>query len=89
MTHSSLVHVDGDTAEARFWFSEIRKPTGEPYDYGYGVYQDSLVRRPEGWRFSVRRVASLVRWTPPEGQLAHFPLPPFLALGATAGAATS
>ena len=48
MTHSSVVKVDGDTAEARFWFSEIRKPTGEPYDYGYGVYQDSLVPAPRG-----------------------------------------
>jgi ketosteroid isomerase-like protein len=80
MNHSGLVKLDGDQATARWWFSELKKPTGEPYEYALGMYQDDLVRLDIGWRFALRRPAGLARWLPPEGQATHFPRPEFLGV---------
>jgi uncharacterized protein (TIGR02246 family) len=81
MTHSSVVTVTGDTAVARFWFSEVKKPVGEGWECTFGVYQDRAVRLDVGWRFSHRMPSGLIRWTPTSDQLAFFPRPDFLDLG--------
>ncbi|MBV9994178.1 MAG: nuclear transport factor 2 family protein [Caulobacteraceae bacterium] len=78
MNHSGLVKVEGDRAAARWWFSELKKPTGEPYEYSLGVYQDELARLETGWRFVLRRPTGLMLWRPREGEVAHFPRPAFL-----------
>ena len=60
MIHSGVVHVDGDWAIARWWFSEIKKPIGDgDWQTMIGVYQDEVVHLPEGWRLS-RRVQRTV-----------------------------
>jgi ketosteroid isomerase-like protein len=81
MTHSGLVEIDGDRAKARWWFSELKKPAGGPYEYVQGVYQDQLTRTPAGWRFSRRTVSGLLRWELP-GEITLSELPPFLAIAA-------
>ncbi|MCK9902703.1 polyketide cyclase [Parafrankia colletiae] len=55
--HLGLVHVDGDAARARFPVTEWarRRSDGRPIQF-LGVYEDDLVRLPEGWRFSRRRL---------------------------------
>ena len=57
---SGVVHVSGDTAVARWWFSEtkLRATDGEWLNM-IGVYQDEVVRLTEGWRFS-RRVQTTI-----------------------------
>jgi ketosteroid isomerase-like protein len=79
MTHSGLVDIQGDRAQARWWFSELKKPAGAPYEYIQGVYQDEVVRTPAGWRFAKRTVAGVLRWELP-GEITMSALPPFLAM---------
>jgi uncharacterized protein (TIGR02246 family) len=60
MIHSGVVHVEGDKATARWWFSETKLPAGGgDWLSMIGVYQDEAVRLEEGWRFS-RRVQTTV-----------------------------
>ena len=80
LTHSGVVEVDGDTATARWWFSEIKRPTGGAFEMVFGVYQDEMIRTEAGWRFAKRTVDAPLRWelpNPPEG---FGPLPAFLPL---------
>lgn len=78
--HSGVVHVDGDRASARWWFSETKLAVGgENWLTMVGVYQDECVRLPEGWRFS-RRVQTTVmeRILPGGVQVTVHDLPEFL-----------
>ncbi len=57
MTHSGLVHVQGDRATARWWISEVNKrPRDDDYGVFYGLYQDEVVRTEVGWRFARRQL---------------------------------
>ncbi|MDB5444894.1 MAG: hypothetical protein JWQ97_211 [Phenylobacterium sp.] len=88
LTHSGVVEVDGDRAQARWWFSEIKKPVGEPFEMILGVYQDDVVRLPQGWRFSRRSVSSVMRWElPAADQITFQALPAFLPITGLPGAA--
>lgn len=79
MIHSGIVHVDGDRARARWWFSETKLPAGNgDWMNMIGVYQDEAVRLPEGWRFS-RRVQTTImeKILPGDARLATRALPEF------------
>lgn len=81
LTHSGVVEIDGDRAMARWWFSEIKKPAGGPFEMILGVYQDEVVRLPEGWRFARRTVSAPMRWELPGGDAIAFgALPAFLPI---------
>jgi len=59
-THCGLVEVTGDTAWARFPTTEWAKlPDGRGLQF-LGVYEDSLVRTTEGWRFAHRYLDGLI-----------------------------
>jgi hypothetical protein len=76
-----VVEIDGDRAQARWWFSEIKKPVGKPFEMIVGVYQDDVVRLSEGWRFAKRTVAAPMRWELPGADaITTSDLPPFLAI---------
>jgi ketosteroid isomerase-like protein len=53
--HLGLVNVDGDRAAARFPITEwARRRSDERPIQFLGVYEDDVVRLPDGWRFSRR-----------------------------------
>lgn len=82
MMHSGVVHVDGDRATARWWFSETKLPVGgSEWLSMIGVYQDELVRLPEGWRFA-RRVQTTIceRLMRSTGETATHELPDFMTI---------
>ncbi|MEH6743059.1 nuclear transport factor 2 family protein [Hyphomonas sp.] len=80
MTHSGVVQVNGDRAMARWWFTELKQPSGQPVEWVCGVYQDECVRLDIGWRFARRVVSSPFRWVLPEGQDINALLPSFLPI---------
>jgi uncharacterized protein (TIGR02246 family) len=80
LTHSGVVEVVGDTATARWWFSEIKRPAGGTFEMIFGLYQDEVVRTAEGWRFARRTVAAPLRWELPAPPTDFTGLPPFLPL---------
>lgn len=80
MTHSGVVEIDGDHAQARWWFSELKKPAGMGYEYILGTYQDDVVRLDCGWRFAKRVVSAPLRWELPTDGISHQALPPFLQI---------
>jgi hypothetical protein len=80
LTHSGVVEIDGDRAQARWWFSEIKRPVGKPWEYIMGTYQDEVVRLDIGWRFARRTVSAPFRWELPEDGITTSALPPFLAV---------
>jgi ketosteroid isomerase-like protein len=55
--HTGLVRVEGDRAVARFPITEWgrRRHDGRGTQF-LGVYDDDVVRTPDGWRFSRRRL---------------------------------
>ena len=55
MAHSGVVRLDGDQARARWVMQEVGRnlQTGRHYN-NFGLYLDTLVRLPEGWRFARR-----------------------------------
>jgi hypothetical protein len=55
MAHSGVVQIDGNRARARWVMQEVGRnlQTGRNYN-NFGLYSDSLVRLPEGWRFAKR-----------------------------------
>lgn len=53
MTHSGVVTVDRDRATARFVVREHGRGDTSYYD-NLAVYEDSLVRESDGWRFAKR-----------------------------------
>ncbi|HLM16615.1 MAG TPA: nuclear transport factor 2 family protein [Acidimicrobiia bacterium] len=57
--HSGLVQVDGDRASARFPVTEWsrRKRDGVTMLF-LGLYEDDLVRTPDGWRFERRELVA-------------------------------
>jgi uncharacterized protein (TIGR02246 family) len=86
LTHSGVVEIEGDHAQARWWFSEIKKPTGQGFEMILGVYQDDIVRLPEGWRFAKRVVSAPLRWQMPGGEaITCGGLPDFLAISGLPG----
>ena len=86
LTHSGVVEISGDTAQARWWFSEIKKPAGAAFEMILGVYQDEAIRLPEGWRFAKRYVAAPWRWEMPAGEAMTFgALPSFLPISGLPG----
>jgi len=52
MTHAGVITLDGDRATARFAIRERGRGRGSDSFYdNLAVYDDALVREPEGWRF--------------------------------------
>nr|WP_281061210.1 nuclear transport factor 2 family protein [Sphingobium sp. Sx8-8] len=49
---TSLVEIDGDSADARTYFM-VHTDIGPDH---HGVYVDRLIRTPQGWRFAHRQV---------------------------------
>lgn len=80
LTHSGVVEIDGDRARARWWFSEIKRPVGQGFEYVLGTYQDEVVRLDIGWRFARRTVAVPLRWVLPDEGISFGELPPFLPI---------
>jgi hypothetical protein len=58
-THNGLVEVDGDRAWARFPTTEFAKRRDGSAIQFLGVYEDEVVREPEGWRFARRYLHGL------------------------------
>lgn len=51
----AVIEIDGDTARARSAIRECGKTAGKDEGFEYfGLYEDDLVRTPEGWRFERR-----------------------------------
>jgi ketosteroid isomerase-like protein len=81
MLQSSAVEIAGDHAKARFWFTELKRHTGEThYRYSMGVYQDEAVRLAVGWRFSRREPRGILEWRIAPEEITQKGLPPFLAI---------
>lgn len=77
--HSGVVHIDGDRAMARWWFSETKLAVGSSdWLTMIGVYQDEAVRLAEGWRFA-RRVQTTImeRLLPGSAKVTIHDLPDF------------
>lgn len=55
LMHSGVVRLDGDQARARWQVTEFQVSHEGIRRFVIGRYEDSLVRLPEGWRFSHRR----------------------------------
>lgn len=83
MTHSGLVVVNGDSAKARWWISEINQPLDDDqHRMFFGLYQDEVIRTEIGWRFARRQldeVRSVHLAADPSVQ--DRPVPEFLPLG--------
>jgi ketosteroid isomerase-like protein len=64
-----VIEVDGDTARASFSVNEFFRAQGQGdmLNCCMGIYEDRLVRTPEGWRFSHRRFSPYFRGTAPMG----------------------
>jgi hypothetical protein len=55
MIYSGIVEINGDRANARWWFGELKKPVdSDDWLYMIGCYQDEVVRLDIGWRFARR-----------------------------------
>jgi ketosteroid isomerase-like protein len=80
LTHSGVVEIDGDRAQARWWFSEIKRPAGQTFEFILGTYQDEVVRLDIGWRFARRTVAAPLRWELPDESIKFSPLPAFFGI---------
>lgn len=78
--HSTLIEINGNRAKSRCWFSEIKKPVGRSWEYSLMVFQDESVRLTEGWRISIRHVASLIRRELPEAEFETWPFTDYLGL---------
>ena len=56
MTHSGVVTLDGDRARARWTVQETaRSKGGNRFYNNFALYEDEMVRTPEGWRFARRK----------------------------------
>jgi 3-phenylpropionate/cinnamic acid dioxygenase small subunit len=53
-----VIAIDGDRARARCYWFDLHNDNMPrwPYVPAYGYYEDELVRTPEGWRFTRRRI---------------------------------
>lgn len=86
LVHSGVVEIDGDRAKSRWYFTEIKKPVDGGFELVVGIYEDELVRLPEGWRYVTRRVSAPLRWAIPEGAaLTLDALPAFLPIATLPG----
>ncbi len=55
MPHGGVIRVDGDRARGRWVMQEFGRNPGTGLSYNnFGLYQDTLVRTGDGWRFSKR-----------------------------------
>jgi hypothetical protein len=58
-THNGLIEVDGDRAWARFPTTEwAKRPDASALQF-LGIYEDEVVRGPDGWRFARRYLHGL------------------------------
>jgi uncharacterized protein (TIGR02246 family) len=63
-----LIEVSGDTAKARWSVTEwIINKENQEVRVSLGVYEDSVVRTPDGWRFKRRRFHPLYAGDPSGG----------------------
>jgi hypothetical protein len=63
---NGMIAVEGDAARASWSVSEWFRMRGkEELGCCFGVYEDSLARLPEGWRFTRRRFHPFYRGTVP------------------------
>ena len=79
MTHTGLLHLEGDVARGRWWISEMAYAgAGEnKTTQFYGVYQDKYIRTETGWRFAHRNLnASYMGRTTLSGKC--FPRPEYM-----------
>jgi ketosteroid isomerase-like protein len=66
LVHGTVVDLDGDTARARSYLTEVGDPVaGDAGYFNHGVYFDELVRTAEGWRFAKRHYRYLYLDTRP------------------------
>jgi ketosteroid isomerase-like protein len=87
MVHSGVVHVDGDCATARWWFSETKLPVdSDRWLTMIGVYQDEVARLPQGWRFT-RRIQTTIKeiYLPENLTITTHALPEFLLIAGLPG----
>ncbi|KCZ94221.1 nuclear transport factor 2 family protein [Hyphomonas johnsonii] len=81
MIHSGVVHLDGDKATARWWFSETKQVAESgTWMTMIGVYQDEVARLPEGWRFARRIQTTIMERALPAEQVTRHALPDFLTI---------
>jgi hypothetical protein len=85
MTHSGVIDLRGDSARSRWWFSELKKPTGGAPEYLFGVYEDQIVRLAEGWFFARRSARRCLTWVLESADVAQWPLCRFQELNASVG----
>jgi uncharacterized protein (TIGR02246 family) len=68
LCEGGLIEVDGDTAKARWSVTEwIINKENQEVRVSLGVYEDVVVRLPEGWRFKRRRFHPLYGGDPSGG----------------------
>jgi len=53
-THPGVIRLDGDTASARAYLSEVIRLRDGSSHLNYGIYHDRYRRTPDGWRFTER-----------------------------------
>ena len=81
MMHSGLVEVKGKRAFARWWFSELKKPTEEDdWLLIFGIYQDEAVKLDVGWRYAKRSQTTILDKALPDEGFAMSALPQFMGL---------
>ena len=82
---SGVVNIDGDTATARWWVSELRQVSGDDKIICMlACFQDEVVRLEEGWRFARRTVKPMFHHEIHARDL-HSAPPPFLPLAILPG----
>lgn len=75
--HQGLVHVDGDTATARFPITEWARRAHDGRGIQFlGIYDDVAVRTHDGWRFASRRLVPVTLGRPDGLSGAVHPLAP-------------
>jgi len=70
-----LRHADPDRARVRTYMCELRQDHAGTPSRAFGLYQDDVVRTPDGWRFASRDYQSMGRG---EHGLDLMPLPEIL-----------
>ena len=85
MIQSGVVEIEGKTAKARWWFSEIKNiRDSDQWLYMIGVYQDQAIKLDAGWRFARRSQTTVFETDLNSADLRKFPLPNFISLVAGA-----
>jgi ketosteroid isomerase-like protein len=78
LAHAPRLTVEGDKAKARWSVIEANIRNGDTkLGVIFGVYEDELVRLPQGWRFSRRTFKSVQRLMLETAKLKLFPAFPY------------